>query len=96
MISSQRRDNRRHSSEYAGFMRRFLTMLIFATCAIPVAGCSVIRESGEPPGPLLCDPPEFASPPLPGLAAGPRDDSKISLTGSLAGAAPARWRGETV
>ena len=70
------------------FMRRFLTMLGFTACLIPAAGCSVIRDGGEPPGPLVCDPPEFTSPHLAGLALGPSEDIEVYSTASLTGAAP--------
>ena len=62
------------------FMSRFLAMLTFAACTIPIAGCSAIRKVEAPPGPMQCDPTEAASPRLMGLAFGPREGFKIYST----------------
>jgi len=51
-------------------MRRSLAMLTFAACMSQIAGCSLGRGVDEVPGPVLCDPPALAAPPMGGLASG--------------------------
>ena len=84
MIRERRSDDRRHRPQpTVPSMRRSFPMLAFAACVSQAAGCSAIREAGESPGPVLCDPPAFASPHLSGLASGAREDIEIYWTASL-------------
>jgi hypothetical protein len=83
MIRVRRSDDRRHHPLHTvPSMRRSFPMLAFAACVIQFAGCSVIREAGESPGPVLCDPPALASPHLSGLASGTLEGVETYSTAS--------------
>jgi len=83
MILVRRMDVRRHRQQASvPSMRRFLTMLAFASCTIPIAACSTMQAADEPSGradfePVNCDPLWSYSPNFLALAVGPRDGLEI-------------------